>query len=44
MEEGGAPEQCAGVCGTMTALEDGTSTDGQQVRKEGETSKLENLF
>ena len=32
--------QCLGICGTMTALEDGTTTDGQQVRKGGELVKL----
>ena len=32
----GAPEQCLGIRGTMTALEDGTTTDGQQVKDGGE--------
>ena len=40
----GAPEQCLGICGTMTALEDGTTTDGQQVKNGGELAKLENLL
>ena len=31
--ESGTSEQCAGVCATLTALEDGTINNGVQIRK-----------